>query len=266
MPRLAWLTDLHLNFVSRRTAGELFSEVASQRPDAVVVTGDTADARSFGAMLRQLAAVVARPVYFVLGNHDYYHGSIDRVREEARESCRQSEWLHWLSDGEAFELSPGTAIAGHDGWGDGRHGDIARSRVRLNDFELIADLAGLFGTALVEKLGELGDEAGAHLQRVVPPAARRYEHVIIATHVPPFPEAAWHQGRISNDEWLPFFSCRAAGEAIRAAFMAHPSCRGLVLCGHTHGAGEADILPNLHVSTGGSEYYRPALQRILEVA
>lgn len=265
MPRVAWLTDLHLNFVSRRTVEELFSEVASQQPDAVVVTGDTADARSFGAMLEQLAAQVARPVYFVLGNRDYYHGSISRVRDEVRELCRRSEWLHWLSDRDAAPLSRRTGIAGHCGWGDGVYGDLAGSRVRLNDFELIADLAGLSVADRARKMAELGREASAHLARVLPPAAARWERLIVATHVPPFREATWHEGRISTDDWLPYFSCHAAGEAIRTVFENHPSCQGLVLCGHTHGAGEVDILPNLHVSTGGSEYYRPAVQRILEV-
>jgi hypothetical protein len=38
-----------------------------------------------------------------------------------------------------------------------------------------------------------------------------------------------------------------------------------VLCGHTHGAGEARILPNLDVKTGGAEYGGPSLQELLFV-
>ena len=38
-----------------------------------------------------------------------------------------------------------------------------------------------------------------------------------------------------------------------------------VLCGHTHSAGEAQVLPNLRVLTGGAEYGRPELQRVLAV-
>ena len=33
-----------------------------------------------------------------------------------------------------------------------------------------------------------------------------------------------------------------------------------VLCGHTHSAGIAKILPNLEVRTGAAEYGRPELQ------
>ena len=38
-----------------------------------------------------------------------------------------------------------------------------------------------------------------------------------------------------------------------------------VLCGHTHGRGEARILENLLVLTGGATYGKPEVQRILEV-
>jgi 3',5'-cyclic-AMP phosphodiesterase len=44
-----------------------------------------------------------------------------------------------------------------------------------------------------------------------------------------------------------------------------PDCRLTVLCGHSHGAGETQILPNLRVATGGAEYGKPRLQRMLEI-
>ena len=90
--------------------------------------------------------------------------------------------------------------------------------------------------------------------------------VIVLTHVPPFREACWHRGRVSDDEWLPHFACRAVGEALVEAMAAHPECEMTVLCGHTHSAGEAQVLPNLRVLTGGAEYGRPEVQRVLTVA
>ena len=38
-----------------------------------------------------------------------------------------------------------------------------------------------------------------------------------------------------------------------------------VLCGHTDGAGEAQVLPNLRVLTGAAEYGEPKVQRVLEL-
>ena len=68
---------------------------------------------------------------------------------------------------------------------------------------------------------------------------------------------------ISDDDWLPFFTCAAVGEVLRAAMSAHPDARMTVLCGHTHGAGVVDVLPNLRVITGGADYGAPALQELL---
>jgi 3',5'-cyclic-AMP phosphodiesterase len=46
---------------------------------------------------------------------------------------------------------------------------------------------------------------------------------------------------------------------------AHPKSNLLVLCGHTHGGGELHVTDNLRVLTGGAEYGKPAIQRVVEV-
>jgi Icc protein len=45
----------------------------------------------------------------------------------------------------------------------------------------------------------------------------------------------------------------------------HPDRKLTVLCGHTHGEGEWQMLDNLRVLTGGAEYGHPAVQRIFEL-
>jgi predicted MPP superfamily phosphohydrolase len=45
-----------------------------------------------------------------------------------------------------------------------------------------------------------------------------------------------------------------------------PPDKLLVLCGHTHGGGELQVLENLRVVTGPAEYGKPVIQRIIEVA
>ena len=84
------------------------------------------------------------------------------------------------------------------------------------------------------------------------------------THVPPFREACWHEGQISDDAWLPHFACKAVGDRLTALARAHPEHTLTVLCGHTHSAGVAWILPNLKVYTGAAEYGNPIVQRVLE--
>jgi hypothetical protein len=162
-------------------------------------------------------------------------------------------------------LAPDVALVGVDGWADGRFGDYARSPVMLNDYVLIADLAGLSRGARLARLKQLGDEEALRLEGPLAAALERHRRVIVGTHVPPFKEACWHEGRISDDSFLPHFTCRAVGEVLRRAALANPGRKIRVLCGHTHGAGTAEILPNLKVVTGGAEYGEPRVQGVIEL-
>jgi Icc protein len=265
MMRLAWLTDIHLNFLRPDAVAAFVRSLAAVEADAFVVSGDIGEAHDVEAYLEALAAELARPVYFVLGNHDFYRGSIAAVRARVRELCSKRANLRWLPDSGVVPLSGGACLVGHDGWGDGRLGDYRGSPVELNDWWLIEELAGLDKEARLAKLQSLGDEAADHFRRVLPDVLERFGHVVAVTHVPPFRESCWYQGRPSNDEWLPHFSCKAVGDVLLEAMRARPDRRLTVLCGHTHGEGEADVLANLRVLTGGATYGRPAVQRVLEV-
>jgi predicted phosphohydrolase len=264
--RLAWATDVHLNFLSASGLDAFREALAQQEADLVVITGDIAEAPTLSPLLSVLAAELATPIAFVLGNHDYYRSSIPRVRDEVRAMCERSRWLTYLPHAGVVELTPEIAIVGVDGWSDGRYGDYANSPVMLNDYLLIAELAGLTKEERLDRLGELGDAEAAALRGPLMDAAGRYKRVIVATHVPPFKEASWHEGKLSNDDWLPHFSCRAVGDLLHEAARAYPKTKIRVLCGHTHGSGQAEILPNLKVMTGGAEYGEPRVQGVLELS
>lgn len=263
--RLAWATDVHLNFLSASGLDTFRSTLARQDADAVVITGDIAEAPSLSPLLSILAAELKTPLYFVLGNHDYYRSSIARVRDTARALTEQSAWLSWLPAAGVVELTPEVGLVGVDGWSDGRLGDYLRSPVMLNDYLLIEDLAGATKAARGERLRALGKAEAEALRGPLREALAKYRRVIVATHVPPFKEACWHEGKISNDDWLPHFSCAAVGEELRAAAEAHPDRKIRVLCGHTHSAGSAEILPNLKVVTGAAEYGEPMVQGVMEL-
>jgi Icc protein len=259
--KLAWATDVHLNFLEPPVVRIWCSTVTAWAPDALLLGGDIAEAESLEPMLRIIEERFARPVYFVLGNHDYYKGSIAAVQARVRAMCASSTWLRWLDDcPEPIALTERTGLVGHGGWGDARHGDFLGSKVRLNDYVLIEDLAGVEREALRVKLNLLGDAGAAHLRRVLPVALARFEHVVVLTHVPPFREACWHENCLSDDAWAPHFTCKAVGDALLEVAAAHPHRSIAVLCGHTHGAGECWPLPNLVVRTGGAEYEQPAAQ------
>jgi predicted MPP superfamily phosphohydrolase len=263
--RLAWVTDVHLNFVPSRKRFVFYDRIRDAQPGALLLGGDIGEADTVTRLLKEMAAALRLPIYFVLGNHDFYRGSIAEIREVVEREASASQWLHWLPASGVVELTAATALIGHDSWADGRCGDFFRSEVMLNDYILIHELRGLTKKALYAKLNALGDEAAEFLGERAGEALAARRNAIVLTHVPPFREASWHEGRISDDDWLPHFACRAAGDRLAAVMRRRPDCGMTVLCGHTHGSGVAHILPNLAVSTGGAVYGEPAIQDVWEV-
>ncbi len=268
--RLAWTTDIHLNFC-KQGVRERFLRSLSESADAVAISGDIAESHNVEAYLTQMEDHLQRPIFFVLGNHDFYRGSILETRTAITRLADQSSRLVYLSTAKVVELSSKTAIVGHDGWADARFGDFENSNVMLNDYRLIEELkrwrhdSSGPRESLRRVLHDLGDEAAEHIDQALAEATGRYDHVIVVTHVPPFREATWHQQQISDDNWLPHFSCKAVGEVLLRAAKSNPGCQILVLCGHTHGGGEAQPLENLRVLTGEAEYGCPEIQRILQI-
>ena len=262
--RVAWLTDIHLNFVDASRVESFLNEVRSLAADAVLITGDIAEARDVVQYLEHIDEALQTPIYFVLGNHDFYFGSIAQVRSDVAELCARRPRLHYLTTGGAVQLAPGVGLAGDDGWADARTGDYLRSLVMMNDYKLIEELAGVSKMNRWGLLQALGDAAAVHVRKVLPAALEGNTEAILATHVPPLREACWHQGQISNDEWAPHFVCMAVGEAILDVMRVHREKRLTVLCGHTHGDGESHPLPNVQILTGGADYGRPEVKRVFE--
>lgn len=269
--KLAWTTDIHLEFAKPDALEAFFAGLLSHNPDAVAITGDIATANRLHAFLTLLHQRLApRPLFIVLGNHDYYYGSIEETHAIVRASVAELPHLIWPGDAPSFfELSTETLVVGHGSWGDARLGDVEGTTLLLNDHRLIEDLVGLrHPTELAPRLQALGDQAARHLSDSLEMAFERpHRRILVLTHVPPFAEACWHEGKTPgpNDPWLPFFACKATGDVLVGAAQAHPERELLVLCGHSHGQGRAQILPNLEVLTGGAEYGKPSICQMLEL-
>lgn len=264
--RLAWATDIHLEFCDDAVIDGFLQSVTAAAPSALVLTGDIGQAGTVTDYLRRIESGLECPVYFVLGNHDFYKGTIGWVRDEVASLVRDADRLTWLREAGIVTLTPGVALIGVDGWADGRFGDYAGSTVMLNDYLLIHELSGIDAAERLLRLQQLADAEAAILERSLRAALAEHRRVVVATHVPPFAQAAWHEGRQSDDNWLPHFSSKASGDVLLAAAEAHGDREILVLCGHTHGGGTADVRPNLRVITGPAEYGSPGVQQVLELS
>jgi Icc-related predicted phosphoesterase len=264
MSRFLWLSDIHLEWLEADAVVGFLRTLSDHRADGVLISGDIAVATLVTRYLRAMEAALEVPIYFVLGNHDFYGGSIRAVREQAARLTRDSRFVAWLPEKEIVSLSPEVALAGHDGWADGRLGTYETSEIMMNDYVLIDEFKPRDKESRLSLLNELGDEAASYLRRVLPRAMETHRTLIVLTHFPPFKEACFYDGRTSADDWLPHLACRAVGDELKALAGEAPDREILVLCGHTHGRHETKILPNLKVRTAGAEYGKPDVQDILE--
>jgi predicted phosphohydrolase len=267
--KIAWLTDIHLNFLKYDARVEFYQSINKTGANAILITGDIAEATDLCEILSEFSAQTNMPIYFVLGNHDYYAGSVANVREKILKLCAKNTDLIWLGKPEIVTLNNYTALVGHDGWADARYGDFDHSPVNLNDSRLITELFQallLNKSALRNEMQQLADADAETLARTLNEVINSTcKKVIIATHVPPFPECCWHKDQISDKNWLPYFASKATGDVIADIAQKHPGYKFLVLCGHTHTRSATKIFSNLEVRAGAAEYYRPIIQGIIEV-
>ena len=159
----------------------------------MAISGDIAESPGVVHYLKTMEEVLQKPIYFVLGNHNLYRSSIAKTRLQVADCAKRSKYLHYLTALGGVELTPGTAIIGHDGWADGRLGDLKHSNVILSDHQLITELACWFDGFTLDKVGllrtmitSLADEAARHFETVLEETASRYANIIAVTHVRPF--------------------------------------------------------------------------------
>ncbi len=267
--KMAWLTDIHLNFIDKNARKIFYQEIVDTQCDSVLISGDIAEAPSLSDILNEMENYINKPIYFVLGNHDYYKGQIDEVRDAMTALTKEHNKLFWLPASGIQKLNNDTFLIGQDGWADGRLGDYQNSRVVLNDSRMIADLfkKKILGKyQLLEKMQQLADADAMRLQNDLKQVINQNPRkVIVLTHVPPFREACMHQGEISGDDWLPYFSSKVIGEVLATAAKLDPEIELLVLCGHTHSEAKIYCGSNLEIEVGKAEYYLPEIQKVITI-
>lgn len=259
--RIAWLADIHLEWLNQKSRKAFFDGIAEEHPDAVLVGGDICNHEYLESWLVKLQKMVQAPIYFCLGNHDFYHSSISEVRELARRITQAHNQICWLPSADVVSLFGDVGLVGHGCWGDGRAGSFLKSPLSLNDFRYIKELTGFSKHDQLEQVRRLGAEAADYLASQVEMAAKRYGEVIVLTHVPPFPEACLYMGK-SSEEGLPFFCCKSAGDALKAVTANHPDTRFLILSGHTHDEADVQIADNLRCIVAKAVYGQPDFRLI----
>lgn len=252
-----WLTDPHLDHLGHPEAAIRFGEyLRKEYPsvDGLLVTGDIAEAWTVRDLLCDLRKYFDAPVYFVLGNHDYYGGSFLQV-DQAMENLHVPE-LHWVRKDAPIELGNDVTLVGTGGWYDARYPGFPEQLI-MSDFSLIADMKPGEHVPDVRiniarrRAEELAVELDNQLKKV------ETNRVVVMTHVPPYEGATWYRGKNSSPMWMPWFSDWTTGQVLELYAKRNPDKQVVVLCGHTHGSGTYRHLDNLVVYTGRAQYGAP---------
>ena len=262
--KLTWLTDIHLNFLDQKQRNNFYQKIVQTHSDAILLTGDIAEAPTIVSIMKEMSDAIKQPIYFVLGNHDYYHAKVEDVRNEMKNLTETYNLLHWLPASGPQRLDQDTILLGQDGWADGRLGDYYNSRLTLNDTKFIIDLlhqAIIGKNQLLDKMQQLADHDAKQLEYNLKQALQQHpKKIIVLTHIPPFKEVCFHKGKICDDNYLPYFSSKATGDILMKIAQENPTIEFLTLAGHTHSDSTYKALPNLVVKVGGAEYFQPAIQ------
>lgn len=263
--RLAWATDIHLDIAGSEAASEFVDEVNLTGVNALLIGGDISNYDMLQGHLALLATGINVPIYFVLGNHDAYRGSIYDSKCLAREAVEDHRNLCFLEHFGLVNLTEKTFLVGVGGWADARTGDFLLAPTLLNDYTLIRELQYLPSLIARDVLRELGDAAADRLRELLARVPACCEQLIVLMHVPAWRDVCWYGGRISDDKWAPHFTCVAAGEVIEEFAAGRPDLDLLVLSGHTHGGGVTQIAENITAKSGAAEYGIPMIVEILSV-
>ena len=261
--KLAWLSDLHFNFLSEATI-EAFMATVREAADAIVITGDISVSPRLYRDLARFGKIEA-PVYFVVGDHDYHRGGFSSTASVIKKAEDDFRNLCWLDDRLIVTLRPGLGLIGHGGWPDGRAGNGLNGITLTNDFVIVEDLKNLEWRELRTKVEELGNESAQAIKETAAVAVQFHDHLLILTHVPPFSEACMYQGKSCAPAFLPHLVNVALGDVLIELAAQNPDKTLTVLCGHTHFGHQFRAAPNLWVKVAATGYGRLQIADVLHL-
>lgn len=276
--KLAWFTDIHLDHVN--DIGTTISGLAhaSAKCDSVIITGDISLANMLIGHLMLLDQILEKPIYFVLGNHDYYFSNIRVVRKHVIDACRSMSYARYLAAIPYVKLTNETALIGHDGWYDALNGNPRNDVMLMNDWIRIQDFSpaikGGLGNRMLDKsmiiqiAQAICVAAVKHVADGIKLAIRdKHKNIIVATHVPPFKESYnsdKHRG-LDIADVLPWYTSKTMGDMLLSAAKTYPHIKFTILSGHSHSHYDQDLLNNLNVRVGKSLYGSPQIAGYVDI-
>jgi len=247
-----WITDPHLNFLTRQQLIVYLSQIQSQNPVGIFLTGDISEGTQIEHHLRLASEFISCPIYFVLGNHDFYRSNFDSVNKSMINLSNRYDNLFYLNLHEPLKLSEEVCIIGHDGWYDSRWREPYTSLIFAWDYFYIDDFNS---TTLSNKdrlllVRQRADQAAEQLGIKLKKALEKYSTVYLLTHFPPWPERDPSWGGLVQKFWAPYNSSKIVAETLSLIMKENLDKELIILSGHTHNKRVEQITSNIELRVG----------------
>jgi predicted phosphohydrolase len=226
-----WLTDLHVNKLNKKQYQQLLSRITTSGAEAIWLTGDIGDPPFNWLFLEDLFCGFKRTVYFLLGNHDYYHQPIDAIRNRAKMLGQVYPNAYYLTVESGFSLGHHFFV-GVGGWANtGGH----TLDEKTWDSESIEDFKGLNTKQLHKKLNQLAErDAYFLLEKCRSGIKKSTKQVSIFTHVPPTDAMYGKYPVRPLQEKRSVFYSYALSSALKQLLNTYPTIDFCVYSGHIH--------------------------------
>lgn len=239
-------SDTHFNFTFPWTQYDFVSRILEENPAGLFLPGDISCGITIGNILKFLAKKLENiPIYFVIGNHDYYSTSFEQTHNTLFRLQEKYKNLHWLTSKDEIKLNEETALIGEDGWYDVRLGNPVYLNYNL-DWIMISDFRKC--SNFDEKVAlsrKLADQSTANLKQKLEKALITYKTVYVITHVPPWEETARGRGMRFGEFWLPYNVNYEMGQMIEDVMRKYPDKNVITIGGHVHNPAIVHIAHNV---------------------
>lgn len=281
MAKYVWITDTHFNVRENSLIADLKlieNAMNQESADGLILSGDISVASKLVSQLGTLEQAVKKPIYFTLGNHDFWGTSYENVDKVMKDLTLMSPFLKYLPASEYLQLGTSTCVIGANTWYDaiiGRPNDsmfIMRDWLEMKDYINALEGDVIKSSIMTHEQKRKIIEVSRNLSRNAVDkivsgikAAKRNNiiNMIIVSHIPPYRDVCMYNNKLSDELHLPWYTSKLLGDALSTAAAQLPECNFTVLCGHTHSYAEKRMEKNLLVIAGQGDYDSIAVSGII---
>src|SRR5258708_1792452 len=258
-----WISDTHLLPWQRY---KFLSCILDIRPQGVFLTGDISHS-GFTLIddLEFIAKRIGRPLYFTMGNHDFWFSSFEKVSNQLTSICKKYPNLVWIDRAGVVPLNDEAALIGQMGWYSADQGNPEYIKYTF-DWFMIEDFRKLkTWNQRFELFRELAKKDAEKLANKLEEAIETYKTVYALTHFGGWPEGSRHNSIISEEFWKPYNTNSYLGPALEKVMEKHKKRRLYLFSGHVHSAATLHINRCIEARVGRGSYHKLSEEEILYI-